>query len=177
MNDNIDDLGTYILHQGRPAVRFVRTYRHPVERVWAAISRPEEMKAWFPSAVDVEPRVGAPIAFTDDPNTVPTTGTVLVYEPPRRLSFTWMDDELHLTLEPLGEGSCRLTLVNVLADPSAAARNAGGWHVCLAELRKALDGVPSRGPHSTDAEPWRELYQRYQEAGLPAGAPIPDSVS
>jgi uncharacterized protein YndB with AHSA1/START domain len=173
MNDTTDDLGTYVQHEGRPAVRFVRTYRHPVERVWAAVSRPEELKAWFPSAVDVEPHVGGRIRFTDDPNTVPTTGTVLVYEPPRRLGFTWMDDELHLTLEALEDGSCRLTLVNVLADPAAAARNAAGWHVCMAELSKALDAVPSRGPHSPDAEPWRELYERYQRAGLPAGAPVP----
>jgi uncharacterized protein YndB with AHSA1/START domain len=176
MNDTIDDLGTYVRHQGRPAVRFVRTYRHPIDRVWAAISRPEEMKAWFPSTVDYEPRAGAPVTFTDDPNADPMSGTVLVYEPPRRLSLTWMDDELHLTLEPLDRGSCRLTLINVLADPSAAARNASGWHVCLAELGKALDGTPSGGPHSADAEPWRELYQRYRQAGLPAGAPIPDAA-
>lgn len=34
------DRGTYVEHEGRPAVRFVRHYRHPAERVWAAVSEP-----------------------------------------------------------------------------------------------------------------------------------------
>jgi uncharacterized protein YndB with AHSA1/START domain len=176
MSQPTEDLGTYLQYQGRPAVRFVRTYRHPIERVWAAIARPEELAAWFPSAVDFEPGVGSVVKFSDDPNVEGTTGTVLAYEPPRRLSFTWYEDELHLMLEPTGLDSCRLTLVDVLADPETAARSAGGWSVCLAELRKDLDGVHSGGPHSPDAEPWRPIYERHVDAGLPSGAPIPDGV-
>jgi hypothetical protein len=48
--------------------------------------------------------------------------------------------------------------------------------VCLAELAKRLDGVPSRGPHSEDTEPWEPIYQAHVQAGLPSGAPIPDPV-
>src|SRR5262249_41825335 len=32
------EYGTYIEYDGRPAVRFVRTYPHPIERVWHAIT-------------------------------------------------------------------------------------------------------------------------------------------
>ena len=167
------DLGTYIEHEGRPAVRFVRSYRHPVERVWTAISDPAELRRWFPSAVELDPREGGAISFADDPYAPAATGTILVWEPPRRLSFTWYDDELHLTLEPTDDG-CRLTLVDVLDDRETAARNGGGWYVCLVELAKRLDGVPSRGPHSEDTEPWEPVYRAHVEAGLPAGAPVPD---
>ena len=34
------DPGTYVEIDGRPAVRFVRMYPQPVERVWAAIAEP-----------------------------------------------------------------------------------------------------------------------------------------
>jgi uncharacterized protein YndB with AHSA1/START domain len=45
------DLGTYVELDGRPAVRFVRTYPQPIERVWQAITTPEGLARWFPSKV------------------------------------------------------------------------------------------------------------------------------
>jgi uncharacterized protein YndB with AHSA1/START domain len=167
------DRGTYVEHEGRPAVRFERRYSHPAERVWASVSEPGELAHWFPSHVEVEPRAGGRITFSGDPNMPPSTGTVLVYDPPRRLAFTWGGDELHFTVEPDGPAACTLTLVNVLEARDTAARNAAGWAVCLAELDKQLDGGSADGPHSDTAEPWQEHYDAYVAAGMPAGAPVP----
>lgn len=61
------DRGTYLELDGRPAVRFRRTYPHPVERVWAAVTEPAELEAWFPSAVSMDPREGGTIEFSGDP--------------------------------------------------------------------------------------------------------------
>jgi uncharacterized protein YndB with AHSA1/START domain len=169
----MDDLGTYCEHDGRPAVRFERSYPYPVERVWRAVTEPAELVRWFPSAVELEPREGGAVRFSGDPYLEGSTGVVLTWDPPHRLAFSWGPDELHFTLEAVGAG-CRLTLINVLDDRTTAARNAGGWHVCLAELVKLLDGVPSRGPHSEDTEPWEPVYRAHVEAGLPSGAPVPD---
>jgi hypothetical protein len=113
------------------------------------------------------------VRFSGDPYLEGSTGVVLTWDPPHRLAFSWGPDELHFALEAVGAG-CRLTLINVLDDRTTAARNAGGWHVCLAELVKLLDGVPSRGPHSEDTEPWEPVYRAHVEAGLPSGAPVPD---
>jgi uncharacterized protein YndB with AHSA1/START domain len=168
------DRGTYVEHEGRPAVRFTRRYPHPAERVWAAVSEPAGLRHWFPSRVELEPRAGGRIAFRDDPNLpVETSGTVLAYDPPRRLAFTWGGDELHLTVEPDGEGACTLTLLNVLEARDTAARNAAGWAVCLAELDKYMRDGAADGPHSTGAEPWARHYAAYVAAGVPSGAPIP----
>jgi uncharacterized protein YndB with AHSA1/START domain len=175
--DTASDLGTYIEFDGRPAVRFERTYPHAVDRVWTAISDPAQLVRWFPSTVRIEPREGGAVTFSGDPYAADASGVVLAYDPPRRLSFTWFTDELHFTLEPVADGHCRLTLVNVLADRTTAARNAGGWYVCLVELAKLLDGVPSAGPHSEDTEPWEPVYQAHVRAGLPSGAEIPDIAS
>ena len=168
------DRGTYVEHEGRPAVRFVRSYPHPAQRVWAAVSEPEGLRHWFPSRVELEPRAGGRVAFRDDPNLpVETSGTVLAYDPPRQLAFTWGGDELHLTVEPEGEHACTLTLLNVLEARDTAARNAAGWTVCLAELDKYVGGGVADGPHSDTAEPWEEHYAAYVAAGVPSGAPIP----
>jgi uncharacterized protein YndB with AHSA1/START domain len=170
----MDDLGSYLEFDGRPAVRFERTFPHPVARVWAAITEPGELVRWFPSAVELEPREGGTVRFSGDPYMEGSSGVVLTWDPPHRLAFSWGPDELHVTLEAVGAGGCRLVLVNVLDDRTTAARNAGGWHVCLAELMKVLDGIASRGPHSEDTEPWEPVYRAHVEAGLPAGAPVPD---
>jgi uncharacterized protein YndB with AHSA1/START domain len=82
-------------------------------------------------------------SFFDDPYPGPTTGTVLAVDPPRRLSFTWFNDELHFELKPIDDNSCKLTLINVLEARDTASRNAAGWSVCLAELGKHIS-VPAQ---------------------------------
>jgi uncharacterized protein YndB with AHSA1/START domain len=169
------DRGTLVAHDGRPAVRFRRRYAHPIERLWAAITDPAELSHWFPSRVRMQPKAGGTIEFFGDPNMPDAaySGTILAFEPPRRLAFTWGDSELHFSLEPSGDDGCVLTLTDVLDSRHAAARNAAGWTVCLAELGKHLAGQAADGPHSSTAESWQEHYADYVAAGLPSGAALP----
>jgi len=165
------DLGTYVEHDGRPAVRFERTYPHPVARLWAAITETGELSHWFPSSVAMESHVGGKIEFTGDPNIASSAGEILVFDPPHRLSYTWGGDELHFQLSPAGDNGCTLTLIEVLEAADTAARNAAGWTVCLAALDKHLTGDAS-----TATEPWRSVYESYIAAGMPSGAWIPEGV-
>ncbi|MEV0352663.1 SRPBCC family protein [Nonomuraea sp. NPDC050680] len=167
------DRGTYVEIDGRPAVRFQRTYPHPIERVWRAVTEPGELAHWFPQAVAMDAREGGKIEFSDDPHMDSIVGTILVWDPPRRFAFTWGGDELRLELAPDGAGGCTFTLVNVIQTRDAAARNAAGWAVCLAELDKVVAGRPAGGPHGESAESWREHYDAYVADGLPSGAEIP----
>jgi uncharacterized protein YndB with AHSA1/START domain len=143
------DRGTYIDYDGRPA----------------------ELSHWFPSSVAMKHEVGATIEFTADPNVGPTTGVVLEFDPPHRLAYTWGNDELHFHLAATGTDECTLTLIDVLEADNAAARNAAGWTVCLAELDKHVAGHHTDGPHG--AESWQPLYESYIAAGLPSGAWLP----
>src|SRR5215472_7506868 len=165
------DRGTYVEIDGRPAVRFQRSYNHPVQRLWTAITDPDELPHWFPSKVAMEAEVGGKIEFTGDGPA--TTGTILVYEPPTRLTYSWGENELRFELEPTGEHACLLTLIDVLPASDVAARNAAGWAVCLAELDKHVAGGVTGGPHSDTAESWREHYDSYIASGMPSGAEIP----
>lgn len=168
----MNDPGTYIELDGRPAVRFVRTYGQSIGQVWAAIAEPDQSARWFPSTLTIEPRVGGVVTFTGDPHMPDSSGAVLAYDPPSAVSFTWGADEVHLLLAE-AEGGCELTLINVLEEAPAAARNAAGWAVCLSQLRLLLSGEPASGPHSPDAQPWRPLYESYVAGGMPSGAEIP----
>jgi uncharacterized protein YndB with AHSA1/START domain len=167
------DHGTFVRHDGRPAVRFERHYPHPVERVWRAITDPDEVPAWFPASFEFEPWVGGRIDFSGDPNMPDAAGTILAYAPPHAFACTWGTDELHFTLQPVGVEACVLVLVNVLAHENAAARNATGWTICLGELTKVVAGQPGSGPHDADVTPFQPLYDAYVEGGMPHGATIP----
>lgn len=143
--------GTLVTLDGRPALRFERHYRHPVERVWRAVTDPGEMANWFPSAVVGERAVGARLVFDDDAQRTaareagePTrvdgpliVGTVVTYDPPAVFSFTWGAELLRFELIPDGEGT-RLVFTQILSHQSVAARNGAGWHVCLGALDRLL---------------------------------------
>ncbi|MFI7498326.1 SRPBCC family protein [Streptomyces sp. NPDC049687] len=159
------------LDDGRPAIRFTRTYAHPVGRIWQLVTDPAELAHWFPSRVELELRPGATIRFGGDPHMPESTGTVLAVDALSRLSFEWGGDELRFDLEA-DENGTSLTLTNVLASADAAARNAAGWEVCLTALdAQVRDGQAA--PSDGGARSWETYYRAYVEAGFPSGAPVP----
>lgn len=169
--------GTYVhLDDGRPAVRFTRTYPHPIERVWQFVTDPAELAHWFPSRVELDLRPGGEMRFSFDPNMPDATGRVLAVDPPRHVSFEWGGDELHFDLEAADGGSTRFTLTNVLVEENTAARNAAGWQVCLDALDAASRGERHEGPHAAGPTgDWKVYYDAYVNAGVPSGAHIPDA--
>ena len=48
---------------GGAVLRFERRLAHPPEKVFRAISDPDELRHWFPATVELELRAGAPIRF------------------------------------------------------------------------------------------------------------------
>lgn len=92
-------------------------YPHPPERVWRALTDPDELEAWLMKN-DFEPRVGHRFQFRDEPR--PgwrgiVDCEVLEVEEPRRLAYTWRGDEegeptvVTFTLDP-ADGGTRLRL-------------------------------------------------------------------
>ena len=145
----------------RPVLRFERVLARPPEAVWRAITDREELKAWFPCDVVADAwEPGAAISFPFPGEGGPTlTGTVLEVEEPRVLAYTWGAETLRFILTPEPDGRTRLVFTDEL-DPPLAARNAAGWHVCLARLA---------AESATDA--WKVFFDRYTAAFEPALGP------
>ena len=149
----------------RPTVRLERYLPDPPAVVWQAITDRAQLKAWFPCDVIVEGgrwEAGAPISFPfpSDVIDMTLTGTVLVVDELRLLSYTWGEDEiLRFELFPEGEGT-RLVLTDELRG-SWAARNAAGWEDCLDRLA----GLPA------ELDAWRRRFAAYSAAFEPAIGP------
>lgn len=141
----------------RPVLRFERHLPRPVADVWRAVTDPEEMRAWFPTRVEIDEwAVGASLVHHfDDAPVDPLPGTVLAWDPPRRVSFTWGNDTITFELAPAADGGTTFVLTEEL-DVHHVARNAAGWEVCL----DRLVGV-------ADADPWQPRFDRYVAAFEP----------
>lgn len=143
----------------RPVLRFERHLDRPVEAVWRAVTDPEEMRAWFPTRIVVDEwRIGAEITHHFDEHDIdPLPGTVLEWDPPRRVRFTWGTDTIGFELAPAPDGGTVFVLTEELG-ASIAARNAAGWEVCLDHLERGT---------GSDLEPWQPRFDRYVAAFEP----------
>ncbi len=160
------DLGVLAQHGDQWTLTFTRRLAHPPEQVWRAVTEPDHLAAWFPQQIVGERRPGAALRFESSPGDG-FGGEMLVFDPPRRLEFTWGPDRLRIELRPDGAGTV-LTLTDTFADLGQAARDAAGWHECLARLGAGLAGTPPPGWGET----WRQVHPRYVERLGPAAATI-----
>jgi uncharacterized protein YndB with AHSA1/START domain len=160
---------TLSTENGRTVLRMQRELRHPVERVWRAITEPGELRAWFPAAVEVDLRLDGPITFTfedepDAPVDEHGSGVIRAYDPPRLLEYTWGDEVLRWELVPAADG-CTLHLTATFDDRPGTASFTSGWTLCFDALEGLLSGsaVPQK-----DYAPLHEHFVKVY--GLDQGA-------
>jgi uncharacterized protein YndB with AHSA1/START domain len=169
--------GTLEEIDGRYVLRFERRFAQPVERVWDALTRPEELSKWFgASEIDLElveggryvTRTTGPPELVDaivreaGEDALHTRDTVLRVEPPRLLEHTFGGDPgstARWELEPDGDG-CRLLLTHTEPpgfDANNAPRDLGGWHTLLDLMERTLAGAPVEWR----SEHWEAHRDRY----------------
>jgi uncharacterized protein YndB with AHSA1/START domain len=148
-------------------LRFERRLAHDPARVWRALTRPEELAAWFPTTIEGSLRPGSPLRFNfADQPLEGFDGEVIAADENRLLEFVWGEDRLRISLAP-EDGGTRLTLIDVLDDRGKGARDGAGWHVCLDNLEALLDDT---APPASDA--WKSLNESYQERFGPEASTI-----
>jgi uncharacterized protein YndB with AHSA1/START domain len=74
------------------------------ETVWHALTRPEELAAWFGASAEVDLRVGGAVRFRW-PDGTERRGLVIAVDPSRRLAFRWRE------LPTSGTGSADASVV------------------------------------------------------------------
>ncbi|MEY7975181.1 SRPBCC family protein [Streptomyces pilosus] len=132
---------------GRPALQFERHLKHSRDKVWLAVTDPQQLSQWYPFRVTgLEPRTGGRMTFDDGEGTI-YSATVTDFDPPRLFAFDEhdpdgkereFDDHLRFELRDEG-GSCLLVFTHVMADPAIADSAGGGWQSSLDQLATQLD--------------------------------------
>ena len=101
----------------RYTMRHERTYPHPIERVWAAVTVPTHMDRWMLPVNTVEPRLGGAFGMTfGGPADEPMTGVVAAWEPPHVVEYRFgpgNDSSIRFELVETDQGAgTHLTLVH-----------------------------------------------------------------
>lgn len=162
---------------GQWRLRFVRRLPHPPEKVWRALTREEDLAAWFPTTIEGELRPGADLEFRHRGHDLPPEiGRVIASEPPRLLEFTWggaadgSEPAERCRFELAADGDATiLTFTTTYDRVGKSARDAAGWHLCFDLLERHLAGEPPPAePHAG----WQPLNRRYAERFGPDAATI-----
>jgi uncharacterized protein YndB with AHSA1/START domain len=125
------------------ALVLVRDLRHSPDKVWQAITDPEQLREWAPFDADGNlGTTGAEVSLTTvgAPSPHVTETTVTRAEAPRLLVYDWGGNEMRWELEPIGAGT-RLTLWTSI-DRRYISMGAAGWHICLDVLDHLIAGTP-----------------------------------
>ena len=159
-------------HRGdRQLIRFERHLHHPVERVWRALTEPDEIAAWLALA-ELELTEGGRVVLTwqnTDPegNTAVARGTVSALDPPRVLELdTDIHGRLRWELEPDGDGTVLTFTVDAQLPEDWELEVLAGWHIHLDHLEHVLDGDTIDWPSwSQEHMPeWERIRARYEAA-------------
>jgi uncharacterized protein YndB with AHSA1/START domain len=147
-------------------LRFERRLRHPIDRVWAALTEPAELEAWLASAeVELVPGGRFELRWLNaGDDTVHSVGTVTALEAPRLLEYTSsVHGVLRWSLREEGDDTV-LTFVNDSpAGPEEVALTLSGWHIHLEHLEDALEGrrVDWARWSAEHLPRWEELHAGY----------------
>jgi uncharacterized protein YndB with AHSA1/START domain len=148
--------GTQETIDGRPALRFERRLAHSPERVWRAISEPDELAGWFVAPVAWIPEEGETFEAAGD------NGRVTTVDPPRALAWEWGQERYRFELTPSPEGTT-LVFTHVFSGALGPDwQHAAGWETYFNRLEVHLDGG-----HLTEEEAHAGIDERmadYKEA-------------
>jgi hypothetical protein len=139
----------------------VRELRHSPEKVWQALTDPEQLREWAPFVVDGSlATVGATVQLTWVGNPVPQETKVTRADAPKMLEYS----DIRWELEDLGGGT-RLTLWHSI-DRRYVSWGAAGWHICCDVLDRLLAGTPIgaiAGVNAMKFAGWQRLVAEYSK--------------
>ena len=157
----------------------VRELRHSRDKVWEALTDPEQLREWAP--FDADRSLGtigtAKLTTVGTPTPQVSETTVTRADAPKLLEYNWGGNEMRWELEPVGGGT-RLTLWHNI-DRRYISMGAAGWHICFDVLDHLLGGTPMGRIVAGDAMKfeWARLNKEYAaQFGTDAPGSLPPAA-
>jgi uncharacterized protein YndB with AHSA1/START domain len=158
--------GTAEFHADHAILRFERRLNHPVECVWAAITEPSEIEAWWGRAnVDLQLRGIMRIEWLNGDVTMPATITEL--DPPHLLEI---EGEPHGTLRfelrPDGDTTLLTFVARSEIPEEYRTKVLAGWHFHLDALEDFVDHATRIDWPNWPMDRWQTIHDEYYSGEL-----------
>lgn len=129
---------------------------------WEMLTEPGRLVTWSPVVPDRPLTAVGPATSTEATGQPEVACDVLEIDAPHALVHRWGNHQLRWGLVDVG-GRTQLGLQETHVDTADAARNAAGWHLCLAVLEGLARGldVPRVVGQDAMAYGWEDLRDRY----------------
>jgi uncharacterized protein YndB with AHSA1/START domain len=143
---------------GVAEVVFEQWFEASRERVWRALTDPDELAGWLAPA-EIDMRVGGSVVlrFEDGDE----RGTITELREPEVIAYTWNEGEtdslVRFELEP-DDGGTRLILRHTFEAEVDLSSFGGGWHQHLEQLIAQVAGMPI----AWDTNRYRKLQSEYE---------------
>lgn len=161
MRDDSQDLADIAGTGSRRRVEVTRLINAPIDKVWRALTDPDEKRLWD-EPCEIEPMEGGRFKHESGQD-----GTIKVYQPPHIFEFTWNDNDaepglVRFDLVATDDHQTRLTVVQYVS-ASDVVPAAAGWHGIVDNLVHYLaTGKPF--PAERYKAHWLDLQARYEQA-------------
>jgi uncharacterized protein YndB with AHSA1/START domain len=121
---------------GAPALRLERRLDHSIERVWRAVTEPQELARWFVvDEVPWTPRKNEEFEAAGE------TGRITELDPPRHLAWTWGRERYSFELSAENGDTTTLVFTHVFnPELGPGYQHAAGWEAYFDRLEAHLGG-------------------------------------
>lgn len=166
MKEN-EQLGDVSREGEQVTLRYVRGLRHAPEKVWAALTESEHLRAWMPVDLVGERAARAQLVARFWPDFIMKYGMdepelpaeIVVWDPPKTLAWTWDEDLLRFELEAT-ESSTRLTFTTKIDTKQVPGHK-------TAAIR-TFQPSRSRASRSTSGRPGADKRRNISRCGMRA---------
>ena len=147
-------------------LRFERRLQHPVQQVWAAITEPDQIEAWWGrAAVDLRPGGAMRIEWLNGDVTMPATITEL--DPPRVLEIEGEPHgRLRFELEPDGDATVLRFIARSPVPDDFLSKVQAGWHFHLDALADFVDDGTRIDWPNWPLDRWQAIHDTYYSGEL-----------
>lgn len=136
---------------------YERSMEHPIENVWAMLTKNEELEKWFQELSIGNPRKGGFMRFNMQDGEFEEL-EIFEYMQHAVLEFDWFGDTVRFELQPKRHGCLLIFIERFKTITEQRVKDLAGWHVCLDVIKSILDGNPI---HSREAE-WKKWHHEYE---------------